>query len=170
MKQNKLFYQDNEITIFLIKSKHGTFQVKIDTKNWNKVKEYPWHIKWDCKLNKVKAAGFKEYKGKRILLHTMLLGYMMTDHIDGDVLNNLESNLRECNKSTNAMNRGKTKNNKSGFKGVCFHKNMNKWLAKINVNNKKFHLGYYSEKIEAARAYNEAAIKYHGEFARINIL
>jgi len=173
VKKNKLFYQDNEITIFLIESKkYGTFQVKIDTKNWNRVKKYSWHINFNWKTKKIGAVESKEsrveYGRKQIVIHKLLTDYKMTDHIDGDVLNNLETNLRECNHSTNAMNKGKQRNNTSGFKGVYFEKN--KWRAKIEINKKQVHLGYYSDKIEAAKAYNKAALKYHGEFSKINIL
>ncbi|MCK5611795.1 hypothetical protein KAR91_58540 [Candidatus Pacearchaeota archaeon] len=46
----------------------------------------------------------------------------------------------------------------------------NKWRVVILKDKKKYHIGYFDCKIEAAKAYNKAAIKYHGEFARLNIL
>jgi hypothetical protein len=58
----------------------------------------------------------------------------------------------------------------STFKGVCRGKNSKKWSSQIYKKNKKINLGLFTAEIEAAKAYNEAAIKYHGEFARLNIM
>jgi len=65
------------------------------------------------------------------------------------------------------MNRKINKNNKSGFKGVYWHKRTNKWAATIRTNNKAMHLGVYEEKEEAVEAYFYAAKIKHNEFARI---
>lgn len=93
---------------------------------------------------------------------------MFSDHIDGNPLNNQRENLRICNHNQNNFNVGIRKDNKSGFKGVRFRDN--RWTSRIRINNKEYHLGSFLNKIEAAIAYNEAAIKYHGEFARLNII
>lgn len=58
--------------------------------------------------------------------------------------------------------------NKSGYKGVHWSSSINKWKAQLYVNFKLKHIGSYADKIEAAIAYNEAAKKYYGEFARLN--
>jgi hypothetical protein len=88
------------------------------------------------------------------------------DHIDLDGTNNRWSNLREATTSQNGANRGKHRDNKSGFKGV--YADGNKWLACIMVNYRAIRLGLFSTKEEAALAYNEAAKKHHSEFARLN--
>lgn len=93
-----------------------------------------------------------------------------TDHINGNKLDNRRSNLRIASRSQNLMNRGKTSNNKSGFKGVCWNKYRQKWHAQITKPDKKKHLGYFTDKNEAAKAYNKASLKYHGEFAYQNII
>jgi hypothetical protein len=54
------------------------------------------------------------------------------------------------------------------YKGVYWNTGCNKWLAKIGVNRKRIHLGVFACEKEAAKAYNRAAIKYFGEFARLN--
>jgi len=91
-----------------------------------------------------------------------------TDHKDTNGLNNQKSNLRICTQSENLMYRGKQKNNTSGYKGVTFDNAKQKWMAQIKVNRKKIYLGRYKKAIDAAHAYDDAAQKYHGEFARLN--
>ena len=94
-----------------------------------------------------------------------------TDHKDLNKLNNQKYNLRICNRSQNVMNSLPRSDNKSGYRGVYFHKITNKWAAQIsNFNHKQIHLGVFLSPEEAARAYNEAAIKCYGEFARLNII
>jgi len=91
------------------------------------------------------------------------------DHIDGNRFNNQRSNLRLATSSQNKCNRGPRKDNKSGLKGVSWHRPLNKWTARIKIPYGKYlHLGLFGSKIEAAKAYNGAAEKYHGEFAWLN--
>lgn len=90
------------------------------------------------------------------------------DHCDHQRLNNQRSNLRICTRSQNKMNIKGQANNTSGFKGVSWRKDINKWRARVNVDGKEINLGCFSDKIEAARVYNASALKYHGEFACLN--
>jgi len=109
-------------------------------------------------------------KRKSVLMNRMIMGNPIdkyVDHKDTDKLNNQRSNLRICNNSQNQANRKIQKNNPSGYKGVT-RKTKKMWAATIRKDNKNYHLGYFPEKIDAAKAYNEAAIKYFGEFARLN--
>jgi len=93
----------------------------------------------------------------------------LSDHIDGNGLNNVKTNLRLCDYSQNAANQGAFIYPKSSkFKGVCWYKREKKWTARINKKGKRKHLGYYDDEIEAAQAYNEAAQKAFGDFARLN--
>jgi len=62
----------------------------------------------------------------------------------------------------------KHKNSTSNFKGVSWFKRDKCWRSWINKNKKQIHLGYFKDEISAALAYDEAARKYHGEFARTN--
>lgn len=97
---------------------------------------------------------------------------MYVDHINGDTLDNTKSNLRICTNKENCRNTKLSKNSTSGYKGVsCYKKDRNKkWIAKIMVDYKTINLGYFWTKEEAAYAYNLAAVKYHGDFARLNII
>jgi len=79
--------------------------------------------------------------------------------------------VRTATPSQNGGNASKwRKQTSSKYKGVHWTSTANKWRAKINFNRKRIHLGYFVDEKEAALAYNEAAIKYFGEFARINQL
>jgi len=88
----------------------------------------------------------------------------MIDHIDENKSNNNVKNLRWATRNDNGCNRGKQINNKSGFKGVCFDKPLNKYKSYININGKLKHLGYYETAEEASRAYEAKAKVIHGEF------
>lgn len=88
------------------------------------------------------------------------------DHIDCNPLNNQRGNLRIATRAENQRNRGRTKNNASGHKGVYWIPLMKRWRAQVRVNGKLIHLGY-SDLLESARtAYREGAERYHKEFAR----
>jgi hypothetical protein len=90
------------------------------------------------------------------------------DHIDRNGLNNCRGNLRIATNSQSQANRNKRKNNISGYIGVSEHKCRNNWHARIQVNGNDISLGYFTNKKDAAKAYNKAALKYFGEFARLN--
>jgi hypothetical protein len=108
----------------------------------------------------------------RVVAERMGLGVSegQIDHIDGNKLNNQESNLRIATGRQNHANVPRYCNNKSGFKGVHWNRAAKKWQAQIRANEVRHHLGYFSDKIDAAEAYNKAAVKYFGEFARLNNL
>ena len=92
------------------------------------------------------------------------------DHKDNNPLNNKRDNLRWCTSIQNNMNRGTSSTSTSSFKGVVWHKNKNKWQAQITIERKYYFLGNFTNELEAAYAYNEAAKQFHGEFAKLNEL
>lgn len=102
-------------------------------------------------------------------MHRLLSGaraHEFVDHIDGNGLNNQRANMRLATRSQNEWNKGRYKNNTSGYKGVSWHKQREAWRASIYVHSKQKHLGLFDTPEEASEAYAEAANKYHGEFAR----
>jgi hypothetical protein len=111
-------------------------------------------------------------RGEKVYLHRWLMNAtddQIVDHIDGNTLNNYLCNLRFATKSQNAANRKELNaNNKSGYRGVSWSKSSKKWVAQIMVNYVNYQLGRYENKEDAARAYDAAAIKHFGAFARLN--
>lgn len=136
--------------------------------------DYEWLSQWKWYA----AKGHNTYYAKRhttkqgsyttIEMHTLICDAEQIDHKDGNGLNNQRNNLRPATYSQNAANRTKQINNTSGFKGVYWHKHASKWYARIQVNNKRINLGYFTNKIEAAKSYDKAASIYFGEFAKLN--
>lgn len=106
-------------------------------------------------------------------MHRAILGAKKgeeSDHRNCNGLDNRRANLRLCTTSQNQMNRRKQDGCTSNFKGVFWDKERRKWLSRIHYKGKQIHLGrFYIEK-DAAHAYNQAATKFFGEFARPNEL
>ena len=93
---------------------------------------------------------------------------MQVDHINGDTLDNRKSNLRICTRAQNQANRKRDRDSPSRFKGVHLRKDNQKYVAGIIVNGRRKHLGQFQSDIEAAKAYDAAAIALRGEYARVN--
>lgn len=139
-----------------------------------------WKTKMTPKSSKGQIAGCYDGKGylkiglfSRVYRAHQLIffwhhGYFPAyiDHIDGNGLNNRIENLRSCSHSQNMRNRVGTKNSKSIYKGVSC--NRNRWRARIKIEGKEKHLGTFDTEIEAAQAYNIAALEAFGKFAYVN--
>jgi hypothetical protein len=92
------------------------------------------------------------------------------DHIDKNPMNDRWSNLRLATRVQQAANRNLQSNNTSGYKGVRWSKRDKKWIARITFDGNIKDLGYFDNPEEAAHAYNKGAIRYHGEFATLNLV
>ena len=134
--------------------------------------EYLNKEKW-CAMNLKKADkiyAVRRHKNKIVYMHRVILNPekgMVIDHIDRNGLNNTRDNIRACTPSQNQANRRVwIKKTSSRFLGVIKHQNG--WLSSITKNRIRMTIGCFKDEIEAAKAYNEAAIKHHGEFATLN--
>lgn len=144
-------------------------------------------IRWkvSCrKMQKGQIAGTPDYqgyimirlKGKLYKAHRIAfaLGHNtvdipdILDHINGDKKDNRLVNLRAATVQQNNYNQRKQKNTTSKYKGVSWHPRHQKWQARIRINGKQKHLGYYTSEEEAYAAYCKVAVELHGEFANLN--
>ena len=88
------------------------------------------------------------------------------DHINGDGLDNRRCNLRLCTPAENAKNRRVNRNSSTGLKGVSpAH---GRYRVQIAVDGQRLRLGVFDCPVEGARAYDAAALRHHGQFARTN--
>lgn len=145
---------------------HG-FVAFVDDADYPAVLKFKWHVERN---------GSKVYaRTNRTRMHRIILGItdgaVRVDHIDNNGLNNCRSNLRPASASQNGANREQLKkrgNHTSRYKGVSWIKKLSKWRAGIVVNRVGKWIGAFSNEVDAARAYDSAALKAWGEFAQLN--
>lgn len=126
--------------------------------------------KWSAATAGYAIRGVGSHKNSRcIYMHREILGVSAdehVDHVDGNPLDNRRSNLRVCAHAQNMANRHRNSNKtSSAFKGV-FPSGSKRSPWRASVRNT--HLGHFTSEIEAARAYDVAALALFGEFARLN--
>ena len=141
----------------------------VDDDDYGRLIIFRWHWSRGYAVRKYRTADGIQ---KRLLMHRIIaktrLGFE-TDHINGDCLDNRKKNLRECLHSENSRNRIKlSARNKSGYHGVYFDSDRQKWRATVRIDNKVISAGRFNDKKEAALARDKIAVKYHGEFATLN--
>jgi hypothetical protein len=120
-----------------------------------------WHVQLFSKVH-IRARIIYE------MHHGDLVGKAEVDHIDFNRQNDKIENLRSCTSAENKQHKGLRSDSTSGYTGVSWHKTCGKYVAQISIGGKLTRLGYFADPIEAAAAYDVAALKYHGEFAVIN--
>lgn len=131
---------------------------------------YEWASKRKWRLSKHGYVSYREGE-KRIMLHRLIAQTpedYITDHINGNKLDNLRCNLRVVTNKQNVWNNGIRNDNSSGYRGVWYRKERCKWQAEIKANGKKYSLGCYKTPEEAAIVYNKKAKELFGEYARLN--
>jgi len=157
-----------------IKSKtHGEIIFLVDDEDYIKILKYKWHVYPSRITNSfyIRTDSRNNDKHETILLHRLIMNApknLKVDHINHNTLDNRKCNLRICTHSENQRNQKIRKGLSSKYKGVHIKKGETKYTAQIKVNGKQIGLGKYINERDAAIAYNEAAIKYHKEFANIN--
>ena len=131
------------------------------------VERYQWHLHVTPTVNY--ARGY--IKGNRdsglVYMHRLILGVdrgQDVDHANGSGLDNRRHNLRVCNRTQNNANRHFSAS-ASGIKGVHFETYTGKWRAEIQYLGKRYKLGRFTNKDDAAKAYMDKAMEFFGEFA-----
>ena len=123
-----------------------------------------------CKYNKHYYA--VTLNGKKHRIHRLVMSAFVenpknkpfVDHIDRDPSNNKLINLRWATEIENQQNKSMQRNNTTGFIGVVWDKQKNKWKAQIGLGNKMINLGVYNLREDAINARKTAEIKYFGDF------
>lgn len=139
--------------------------VMVDDEDFDYLNQFYWQVD---RYKTVQT--HKNDTGER-LIHRLIMKPpkgVEIDHIDGNRLNNQKSNLRFATSSQNKINRGARKDNKSGYKGVSWHKQNKNWTARLMINGKYQHLGSFKDISEAVQVYNQSALKHYGEYAWLN--
>lgn len=167
--------------------KEQTFTILVDDDSHALLSRHTWYIMFSGPEKKPYAFAeiYSKAQGKRMLyMHQIVTGsYSETDHLNHDTLDNQFHNLRTATSQENGWNKGKPnfkrKNVTSQFKGVrkeIKKKGGVKWLAYFKhvehgahkSTGKMIWIGRFDTEIEAAKAYNEAIMKYRGKFAWVN--
>lgn len=152
---------------------HGKFAL-VDDEDFEYLNQWKWHscTKGYAKRSKKFVKDDGKISCKSIFMHKLILNVkypLQVDHIDLNKSNNQKSNLRVATNSENACNRLKIKSSNNKFKGVWKSKK-GKYYARIFRHKKCIHLGHFKTEIDAAMAYNKAALIEFGKFARLNII
>lgn len=167
--------------IFINSKKYGLKAVTVDDEDYELVSQFAWQIRKPKKtfyaIRDTYVSRRRGHKRERKFesMHRLIMGIsdkkVYVDHKDHNGLNNQKSNLREATHTQNLANTYKYKHNgTSKYKGVSLEKTSGKWKARIGVGNKVIALGRFDKESDAAICYNDAALKYFGEFASINQL
>lgn len=132
--------------------------------------QWKWHVMFNGR-QWYAIRTLSKPSGKKVLMHRVILermgfkNFKQGDHKDGNGLNNKRRNLRPATVSQNQYNRGKPINNTSGFKGVSWSSQKQKWRSRIYINGKDIHLGFFNDKEIAAKVHSQAVLKYHKQFS-----
>ena len=174
-----------EVVEMIIESpKYGTHITIVDKEDYPQVKDFRWaltnqeHAIYAVAKIPHPDGGWYHYpSGGRtrrktaITMHRLIENApkgKLTDHINHNGLDNRRNNLRIVTTQHNNANQALSNTSKSGYKGVSWHKGAQRWRAYIRYDYKQRHIGHFTDKDEAARAYDAKAKELFGEYAYLN--
>ena len=147
----------------------------VDPDDYAWLSQYNWHVSGsNGSFYAVRNTGQRRgQKRVAVKMHREILRVpdgMFVDHINHNGLDNRKANLRPATQAQNARNRRKRSTSKvhSKYKGLTWYKSQKRWAVRIMVDRKSKFIGYFDNELDAAKAYDMAAKKYHGQFAGLN--
>ena len=145
----------------------------VDPEDYGRLSKYKWHaIKSRNTFYASRSIHLGNRKWQHIKMHREILDapdHLFVDHINHHGYDNRKANLRTATHRQNSYNRIHfRKYQSSKYKGVSLNKRKMKWIAQIRYEGGHKFIGYFDNEIDAAKAYDEAAKQYHGEFAVLN--
>jgi len=146
----------------------------VDDEDFEWLSQWKWHAYKDRYTYYARRNEYKNGKWRTIHMHREILGLYdagaKADHKDHNGLNNQRYNLRASTLSQNCANVTKRGNASSKYLGVSWNKLERKWRVRVNKEGVTEYYARFDDENEAALAYNVAAIKFHGEFANLNVI
>jgi hypothetical protein len=146
---------------------HG-YTAIVDEEDFDELIKFNWSVVRSRDGKRIYAK--RTFNGKNQYLHRLLAKTppgLVTDHINGDTLDNRKNNLRACTHSTNQHNKS-VPGHSSIFRGVSWNKNSLKFEARLRAYGETYHLGYFIDEKEAARAHDLKALEIYGACAKLN--
>lgn len=150
-----------------LNGKHKDKFATVDDEDFAWLNQYRWYLSSDGYAISIR---WTDGKNKTYFMHREILKPkegMLSDHINGDKLDNRRENLREVTRSQNAVNTSFLghKDSKTGHVGVYWHKSVGMYEATITHNKKKYHLGHYKDIEDAIDAYITKRKELYGDIA-----
>ncbi len=139
----------------------------VDAKDYYRLAQFQWFAEFGGRT----FYAVRKQNGKSIKMHRYIMSapsHLVVDHIDHNGLNNCRANLRLCSFAQNMRNVVSNVGATSTYKGVHWNKRMKRWAASIQFEKKQYHLGYFTDETEAAKAYDKKASQLHRQFACLN--
>jgi len=147
----------------------------VDPDDYWRLRQYKWQAVENNSARTFYASRWlrrDDEKSLSTLMHRQIMNvppHILIDHVNHNGLDNRKANLRLATRAQNNRNARKVRGKcYSKFKGLTWHKQQKKWHVRIMLNRKSIWLGYFDNEILAAKAYDNAAKKYHGDFAALN--
>lgn len=152
----------------LIKVTNRTQCLLVDDEDYERLSNYKWSQ--TRKTGPIRRVTPRPAARNIPIASDVMRNYKVVyDHIDHDPFNNQKENLRICNAQQNMFNKSKQQTvSTSKYKGVSWNKVAMRWRACIKINGKTLHLGYFTDELLAAKAYDDKAIALFKEFANLN--
>ena len=163
-------YRDKEGDYCKIPLTRGHY-AKVDPEDYCWLSQFRWHYVRTGRTFYAVRSDYSGGRGRKIWMHREIMGTakgLVCDHVNHNGQDNRKHNLRNCTVAQNNLNRQRYRNSRSRYKGVWWCKCMQMYGSEIQAFGATECLGYFVHEVEAARAYDAAARRLHGEFACLN--